>query len=110
MLANLMAGLALNRRYAYHSVGALGAIELTAPGRAAHVNDGLKRLGCSADIRHYFSLHAVLDVRHSQTWNAEVILLLVEQDPAIATAIAEGVLMRLRCGAACFEQYLARLW
>ena len=26
-----MAGLALNRRYAFHSIGALGAIELTAP-------------------------------------------------------------------------------
>lgn len=110
MLANLMAGFALNRRYAYHSVGALGAIELTAPGRAALVNDGLKRLRCSADVRHYFSLHAVLDVRHSQTWNAEVILPLVEQDPSIATAIAEGALMRLRCGAACFERYRARLW
>ncbi len=33
-LANTMAGLAANRRYAYHSVGALGVIEQTAPGRA----------------------------------------------------------------------------
>jgi hypothetical protein len=110
MLGNLMAGLAHNRRYAYHSVGALGAVELTAPGRASLVNAGLKRLGCSASVRHYFSLHAVLDVRHSQTWNAEVILPLVEQDPAIATAIAEGALMRLHRGAACFERYRAELW
>lgn len=105
-----MAGMALTRRYAYHSVGALGAIELTAPARAALVNEGLDRLGFPAHIRHYYSLHAVLDVRHSQTWNAEVILPLVEQDPSIATSIAEGALMRLRCGAACFERYRAQLW
>src|SRR5690606_25637317 len=46
-LGNLMVALAANRRYAYHSIGALGAIELTAPGRATHVNAGLKRLGLS---------------------------------------------------------------
>ena len=34
-LANTMSGLAASRRYAYHSVGALGVIEQTAPGRAA---------------------------------------------------------------------------
>ncbi len=44
-LANLMVALAANRRYAYHSVGALGVIEMTAPGRVSQVNDGLKRLG-----------------------------------------------------------------
>ncbi|MDQ2742222.1 MAG: iron-containing redox enzyme family protein, partial [Chloroflexota bacterium] len=36
-LANTMAGLAANRRYAYQSIGALGVIEQTAPGRAALV-------------------------------------------------------------------------
>ena len=34
-LANAMTAMATTRRYAWHSVGALGAIELTAPGRAA---------------------------------------------------------------------------
>lgn len=109
MLGNLMAGLALNRNYAYHSVGALGVIELTAPGRAALVNAGLKRLGCSASIRHYYSLHAVLDVRHSRTWNSEVIAPLVEEGPHVARAIAEGALMRLKAGAACFERYRSEL-
>jgi pyrroloquinoline quinone (PQQ) biosynthesis protein C len=109
-LANVMAGMALNRRYAYHAIGALGAIELTAPARAALVNAGLKRLGLPARDRHYFSLHAVLDVRHSEAWNAEVILPLVESDPAIAQGLAEGALMRLQCGAACFARYRATLW
>src|SRR5881394_4095617 len=44
-LANLMVALALDRRYAYHSIGALGAVELTAPGRVAQVDRGLARLG-----------------------------------------------------------------
>ena len=39
-LSNLMVALASNRRYAYQAVGALGAIEMTAPGRVALVNAG----------------------------------------------------------------------
>jgi hypothetical protein len=109
-LANTMAGLAGNRCYAYHAVGALGAIELTAPGRSAHVAAGLRRLGVRADDRHYFDLHAVLDVKHSLAWNEEAIVPLVAEDPRIATAIAEGALMRLTCGARCFERYRAVLW
>ncbi len=104
-LANTMAGLAANRRYAYQSMGAMGAIEQTAPGRAALVAQGLKRLGVPADDRHYFDLHAVLDIKHSAAWNAEAIHPLVASDPALAPAIAEGALMRLECGAACFRRY-----
>jgi hypothetical protein len=108
-LANTMAGLAATRRYAYHSVGAMGAIEQTAPGRAAQVARGLKRLGVPAGDRHYFDLHAVLDVKHSAAWNAECIRPLVAADPAVAPAIAEGALMRLECGAACFARYRREL-
>lgn len=104
-LANLMAGLASNRRYAYQSIGALGIIEMTAPGRVSHVNEGLRRLGVSPQGRQYFQLHAGLDVRHSEAWNREVIRPLVEGDPKIARAIAEGALMRLRSGERCFEAY-----
>ncbi len=109
-LANTMAGLACSRRYAYHSVGALGVIEQTAPSRAILVAKGLKRLGVRADDRHYFDLHAVLDVKHSEAWNAEAIHPLVAENPAVAPAIAEGALMRLEAGAACFERYRAELW
>jgi hypothetical protein len=108
-LANTMAGLAANRRYAYHSIGALGVVELTAPGRAECVAAGLKRLGVAASARHYFALHATLDVRHSAAWNAEVIAPLVQADPRTAPAIAEGALMRLECGLACFEAYRSKI-
>ena len=108
-LANTMAGLAANRRYAYQSIGALGVIEMTAPGRSAATSAGLKRLGVRAGNRHYFALHAILDVKHSMAWNSEAIQPLVAENPAVAIAIAEGALMRLECGARCFERYRGEL-
>jgi hypothetical protein len=108
-LNNLMVALATNRRYAFQSVGALGVIELTAPGRAVQVNAGLKRLGVSGKARHYFELHAVLDVKHSESWNREILASLVGEFPHAATAVAEGALLRLAAGARCFERYRAHL-
>lgn len=104
-LGNLMTALACNRRYAYQSIGALGVIELTAPGRAEHVNAGLKRLGIGGEPRQYFALHATLDVKHSVAWNANVLTPLVAANPAVARPLAEGALMRLAAGARCFERY-----
>lgn len=104
-LANLMVALAANRRYAYQAIGALGAIEMTAPGRVAQVNEGLKRLAVPAAARTYFQLHATLDIKHSRAWNEEVLHTLVEADPRCARPLAEGALMRLACGARCFERY-----
>ncbi len=109
-LGNLMIALAANRAYAHHALGALGIIELTAPGRAVHVSAGLKRLGVAAKDRHYFDLHAVLDVSHSETWNREIFITLVAADPGCARYIAEGALMRLACGQACFDAYRRHLW
>jgi hypothetical protein len=109
-LANAMTAMATHRRYAFHSIGALGAIELTAPGRSASTAAGLKRLGFTGRERHYFDLHAVLDVRHSEEWNKEVLLPLVEEDPARAPAMAEGALIRLKAGARCYERYRQELW
>ncbi|HYQ25848.1 MAG TPA: iron-containing redox enzyme family protein, partial [Polyangiaceae bacterium] len=104
-LGNLMVALASSRSYAYQSIGALGVIELTAPGRAELVNAGLKRLHFDGAARRYYALHATLDVRHSQTWNREVLAPLVDADPRVAPLLAEGALMRLRAGARCFVRY-----
>lgn len=109
-LGNIMVGLATNRRYAYHILGALGVIELTAPGRAAKVSEALRRLKVSAKARHYFDLHAVLDVKHSEAWNREVFHSIVAENPEAARWIAEGALMRLQCGADCFALYRTHFW
>ena len=104
-LANTMLGLATSRRYAYHSLGALGVIELTAPWRAARVAEGMRRLGFSRRARAYFDLHAVLDIEHSHAWNKEIIHPLVAANNECAQYFAEGALMRLQCGKLCFDRY-----
>lgn len=109
-LANTMTALATTRRYVYLSIGALGAVELTAPTRVGSVDAALKRLGRPAEERKYFALHAQLDVEHSRGWNAEALAPLVAERPSCARHIAEGAIMRLICGEQCFEAYRAGLW
>lgn len=104
-LGNTMVALARHRRYAFHAIGALGVIEMTAPTRAGYVDQGLRRLGVPAKKRHYFAVHAVLDVKHSEAWNREVLRPLVAEDPRRARAIGEGAVMRLWHGARSFERY-----
>lgn len=108
-LGNLLAGLAYNRRYAFQSLGALGAIELTAPSRAVKLVQAFERLGVDDVAARYFRLHAVVDVRHAQTWRDEVLVPLVEARPELAPHLAEGALMRLEAGArtfACYREHL----
>ena len=108
-LGNTLLGLATNRRYTYHALGALGVIELTAPTRVARVSAGMKRLGLGGRMRAYFDLHAALDVAHARAWLREVIHPLVAANPACAPSIAEGALMRLVCGERCFDRYSVEL-
>lgn len=109
-LGNTMAALSTNRAYAYHALGALGVIELTAPGRASKVSEALRRLKISSKARLYFDLHAVLDVKHSEAWNREVFSTIIAETPEAARFIAEGALMRLQCGADCFDAYRRHFW
>ena len=104
-LGNAMLALARSRRYAFQSIGALGVIEMTAPTRAGFVDAGLKRLGIPAKKRIYFTLHAVLDIKHSECWNREVLRSLVSENTRCAYAIGEGAVLRLWHGARCFDRY-----
>jgi hypothetical protein len=106
-LGNAMLALARSRRYCFQAIGALGVIEMTAPTRACFVDSGLKRLRIPTKKRLYFTLHAVLDIKHSECWNREVLRSLVEQDPRRAHAIGEGAIIRLWHGARCFDRYRA---
>jgi hypothetical protein len=108
-LGNAMLALARSRRYSFHSIGALGVIEMTAPTRACFVDAGLKRHRIPTKKRLYFTLHAVLDIKHSECWNREVLRSLVDQDPRCAQAIAEGAIIRLWHGARCFDRYRRHL-
>ena len=100
-----MLALARSRRYCFQSIGALGVIEMTAPTRACFVDAGLKRLRIPSKKRLYFTLHAVLDIKHSECWNREVLRSLVEMEPRCAQAIGEGAIIRLWHGGRCFDRY-----
>jgi hypothetical protein len=104
-LNNTMVGLALTREFSFQSIGALGVIELTAPGRAEKVSAGMRRLGMGQKIRAYFDLHAAIDILHARAWIKEVLTPLIDDDPLCAPFIAEGALMRLLCGQRCFDRY-----
>jgi hypothetical protein len=108
-LGNLLVALAATRRYAYHALGALGAIELTAPTRAPFVVEGLRRVGVSRAGTRYFALHATLDLKHSEAWNREILAPLVAERPGVAPFLAEGALLRLAAGARCFARYRREL-
>jgi hypothetical protein len=108
-LGNTLVAFSTTRRYAFHALGALGAVELTAPWRAGHVAEGLKRVGVGVE-RKYFALHATLDVEHSRTWNEEVLRPLAAEYPDCIPSLAEGAIMRLQAGARCFQAYRDHLW
>lgn len=108
-LSNTMVGLAFNRRYAFHAIGTLGIIELTAPGRVKKIAAGMKRLGLDGRTRAYYDLHAVLDGSHSRAWLREIIGPLVEADAGCKRHIAEGALMRLVCSERCFDRYYTEM-
>jgi hypothetical protein len=107
-LGNVLVGLAVNRRFAYHALGALGAVELTAPTRAVKVAEGLERLGVSRQSTYYFRLHSTVDIVHAENWKREVLAPILAANPEVAIHIAEGVLMRLNAGARCFDRYRAQ--
>lgn len=109
-VGNLCSALAANRGYCYLSLGALGAVELTAPGRCEHVNAALKRLGVPGSARRYYAVHATLDVKHADSWLAHVLLPLVATDADLVPHIAAGALMRLRAGARSYVRYREILW
>lgn len=108
-LGNVMLAMASHRTWAFHAIGALGGIELTAPTRVGFVHDALRRHGISPRGRKYFAVHATLDVKHSAAWNREVLSSLVAGRPEVAQALAEGALMRLAAGERCFLRYRAEL-
>jgi hypothetical protein len=104
-VGNVLAGLACNRRYAWHSLGALGAVELTAPTRAVRVVEALGRVGVSGEALYYFKLHSTIDVAHWSGWRDEALIPVITRRPELTVHIAEGALMRLAAGARSFARY-----
>jgi hypothetical protein len=98
-VSNLLVGLASNRRYTWHAVGAIAAAELTARDRTGPVERALRRLGLGTNAR--------ADVQPDRTCDALVGLL--EEDPECAPFLAEGALLCLRAGLRCVRRYRSEL-
>jgi hypothetical protein len=98
-VSNLLVGLASNRRYTWHAVGALAAAELTARDRTGPVERALRRLGVGSRAR--------ADVPPDRVCDALVPLL--EEDPERAPYLAEGALLRLRAGLRSVRRYRSEL-
>jgi hypothetical protein len=108
-VGNVLAGLACNRRYAWHSLGALGAVELTAPTRAVRVVEALERVGVDGEALHYFKLHSTIDVTHWNGWRDNALIPVISEQPELTVQIAEGALMRLEAGARSYARYRREL-
>ncbi len=104
-VGNVLAGLAAHRRYAWHSLGALGAVELTAPTRGVRVVEALERVGLHGEALRYFQLHSTIDVVHWNGWRDHALIPLIREQPELTVHIAEGALMRLEAGARSFARY-----
>ena len=96
--SNLAVALALNRRYAWQAVGALGVVALTAPLRAERVSLALRRFGLAAvEVEEDRSRER----EETQAWIRGVLAPRVEEDTERAPLLAEGALLRLRAAARC---------
>lgn len=104
-VANLLTGLACNRRYAWHSLGAMGLIEMTSTTRASRIAEGLERIGCSDTACAYFRLHTTLDVEHWNEWREHVLIPLITETPGLMRPLAEGAFLRLNAGTRLIERY-----
>src|SRR5262249_15281414 len=95
-VSNLSVAFALNRRYAWQAVGALGAVSLLAPLRAERVRGVARRPGLGP-------VEAGRSGEREETsaWIHEVLAPLVEGDADRAPLLAEGALLRLRAAARC---------
>jgi len=99
------------RRYAFHSVGALGVIEMTAPTRAGFVDRGLRpsrRAGPRSG--HYFAVHAVArrqSIRSLESRGAAFRWLPKMQGARARSR--EGAVIRLWHGAETFARYRGRI-
>jgi len=99
-ISNLAVALALNRRYGWHAVGALGVVALTAPLRTERVRRALKRLGLDAGPDDASRARS-----ETAAWIREVLVPRVEEDAERAPLVAEGALLWLRGAARCARRY-----
>lgn len=103
-VANLDVAFALSRRYAWHAVGALGAVAMTAADRTERLVRALRPLGFDVDGADLPGEHA-----GSARLLRAVLIPIIEEDPARIAFVAEGAVLRLRAGVRCDRRYRSEL-
>jgi hypothetical protein len=101
---NLEVGFAFNRRYAWHALGALGVVALTAPDRIHHVSRAVRSLGVGSEETDLAGEHA-----RALGWIRELFVPRVEESPDRVPWLAEGALLQLRADARCVRRYRSEL-
>lgn len=103
-LSNLAVAFALNRRYGWHAVGALGAVALTAPVRMERLRQAVVRLGLAGAENDRAGAGD-----ETGAWIREVLVPRLAEDAERAPLIAEGALLWLRGAARCERRYRSEL-
>lgn len=98
----LLGLVAVNRALQPEMIGALGLIELSAGPQCRYVDQGLGRLGASADARAFYQMHAVVDPRHGAGWLENAVTPLAEQRPEWGPRILRGAAWKDAVNAAFF--------
>jgi len=103
-VSNLAVAFALNRRYAWHGVGALGAVALNARDRMERMRQAIVRLGFpgAEDDRAGAG-------DETAAWAREVLMPRVAEDGERAPLLAEGALLWLRAAVRCARRYRSEL-
>jgi hypothetical protein len=102
---NISACLALYRRHYFKAVGYFGVTEYLAPRRFKHVVEAWRRNKLPEAGITYHDEHIVIDTQHANGWFNNVVVPLINEEPAIGREIALGAVIRLNSS----ERYLDAL-
>ncbi len=94
-LANMYFDAVVNREKLYQAIGMLLATELMVPGRLEYQIEGWKRVGLAPDEMVYLQLHTTVDITHAEGWLNNVVVPLLERDPAAMAPMTLGMYRRL---------------
>lgn len=102
---NLRIGLAANRRYAHHALGALACTELLADARMMALRDGCRRIARDLPIGE----DAPRSSGSDGPVHRELLLPALSEDPSMVRPVAEGALMAFTARAACVARFREEL-
>ncbi|QDE91092.1 hypothetical protein BHS06_20135 [Myxococcus xanthus] len=103
-LVNMYMSMATNRSRLTEILGALLATETMIPGRFEWQIQGWRRLGVGDKPLEYLLEHTTVDVEHANAWMGEIILPLLERNPAVMPDIVLGILLRLDTAGAVIDR------